>query len=195
MKIRLDKDTHIYTVDGRQLPSVSAIMRPLSEDHYKDVPNKYMLVAQQRGIEIHDAIETYLMFDIMPTVWEDYLKSFKAWMDYTGFELIKTEMMLTNGVYCGTIDLYGRLHGRYVLVDIKTTSTKNTKLLEVQLQAYKDLLVANGYQVDDLYYLGLFKTGYDFSMITGNVEKWRELLSEYEDQSGQHHQTDQENGA
>ena len=183
-RIKLDKETHIYTVDGRQLPSVSAIMRPLSEEYYKDVPNKYMQVARERGIEIHDAIETYLMFDIMPTVWEDYLKSFKSWMNYVGFEVIKTEMMLTNNVYCGTIDLYGEIQSRRVLIDIKTTSKKNTKLLEVQLQAYKELAEYNKIPVDDLYYLGLYKDGYDFSMIQGNETKWRELLAESTNQGG-----------
>ena len=183
-RIKLDKDSHIYTVDGRELPSVSAIMRPLSEEYYKDVPNKYMVVARERGIEIHDAIETFLMFGIMPTVWEDYLMSFKSWMDYVGFEVIKTEMMLTNNIYCGTIDLYGEIQSRRVLIDIKTTAKKNTKLLEVQLQAYKELAEYNKIPVDDTYYLGLFKSGYDFSMVKGNVEKWREMLEEFTHKSG-----------
>ena len=191
-KIILDKN-HIYTVNGVFKPSVSEIMRPLSEDYYSDAfgtTNRKFIHSRlekrrQIGSDVHDGIETYLLFGVYDPSVEEYLTQFKKWIEKEDIEIIRTEQRLTNDIYCGTIDLYvkERKKDKYILVDIKATAKINKPLIEVQLAAYKELLDHNKIKVDETKSLHLRTKGYTYKNVAINIWKWKELLENYEKQT------------
>ena len=56
--LAFDEPTHTYRLNGAILPSVSAIMRPLSQALYKGVDEAALSAAAARGTAVHNAIET-----------------------------------------------------------------------------------------------------------------------------------------
>ena len=50
-------DTHKYTVDGEEVPSVSELTRFLSREVYADAPQYFVEGAAQRGTAVHKATE------------------------------------------------------------------------------------------------------------------------------------------
>lgn len=187
--ITLDEN-HIYRVDGKVLPSVSEVMKPLSDEYYgtalgssdSNFISSRLEKRRLLGSAVHDAIETYILFGIYDPSVEPYMVQFKKWLKEEDIEIVKTEMKLTDNWYCGTIDLYCRERrtGRYVLTDIKVTAKINLPLVEVQLAAYKNLLDVNKYQVDATMSLHLREKGYTYKPVAINIWKWKELLENYE---------------
>ena len=175
---------HIYRLDGVVLPSVSEIMKPLTEAYYSDIDESVMETARIRGSMVHEAIENYIHFGIYDPAAEEYVKHFIAWQEKFKPSIIMTEIMFTNGVYAGTIDMYCMIGGRMVLVDLKVTSKINRELLEVQLAAYKELLLHNGLEVEQTMVLHLKKTGWKYEQIPVNHWKWRELVDAFSKNKG-----------
>lgn len=187
--ITLDEN-HIYRVNGVVKPSVSAIMKPLSDEYYGNalgssdenfiksrLENRRVL-----GTAIHEGIETFLLFGVYDPSVEPYLAQFKKWLKKEDIEVLHTEMKLTDGWYCGTIDLYckERKTNKLVLVDVKATAKINKPLIEVQLAAYKSLLDINGFQVDMTKSLHIREKGYTYKSVAINIWKWKELFESYE---------------
>ena len=52
------EQSHIYQLDGEQLPCVSDLCRFLHREIYKDAPRWQMEAAAERGTAIHAAAET-----------------------------------------------------------------------------------------------------------------------------------------
>lgn len=189
--ITLD-DNHIYRVNGKVKPSVSEIMKPLSDDYYSNAlgttNTKFIhdRLESRRllGSAIHDGIETFILFGVYDPEVEDYLKQFKKWLEKEEIEIIHTEQRLTNDIFCGTLDLYvfEQKTGKYGIVDIKATAKINTTLIEVQLAAYKTLAEDNGMKVDFTKSLHIRKKGYSYKSIAINLHKWMDLLVAYEKQ-------------
>lgn len=184
--LTLDKASHTYTVDGVVKPCVSDIMRPLSDAYYKNaVKYNRMETARNRGVMVHEAIDFYINFGIYAEEAVEWVLIFAQWMVDEGVEIVRNELSLTDGNYCGTIDLLVRKDGKLLLVDIKTTSVINTALLEVQLAGYERLLQANGYVIDGAYVLQLKPPkGYVYQPVSINRAKWKEL---YEKQPNEIH--------
>lgn len=63
-------------------------------------------------------------------------------------KLIEAKMVSSKYGYGGQIDLYGEVDGKNTLVDFKTCKAIYPEMM-FQLAAYKQLLVENGYEVDN----------------------------------------------
>ena len=51
-------DTHRYTVDGEEVPSVSELIRFLTREVYTDTPQAFLDGAALRGTKVHKACES-----------------------------------------------------------------------------------------------------------------------------------------
>lgn len=180
-RIRFQEEPHLYFVDGLELPSVSAIMRPLSEQYYANLNSAVVQNAAERGKAVHRAIEDFEKMGVVPIDPElvNYWKSYVVAKKLHDIKPIDIEKMLTNGVFCGTLDQIALVKGALCIVDLKATSAINTILLEVQLAGYLELARANGYEITQTYVLHLKKDGFKFKAIEPNFPLWNRLKELY----------------
>lgn len=182
-EFRFDKRTHTYRLGKRILPSVSEIMRPITEPSLSKVPPKRLEEARRRGNGVHDAVQSYILFQYIEPEWKDYVDQFIHFLDENHLQVVWNEKPLHNGEYAGTIDLLLKTpKNEYVLVDIKTTYAINW-YVKVQLCAYKRLVEYNGVSVSRCYVLHLKADRYDYRVQKPDHETWERLLNERKNQS------------
>lgn len=157
-------DTHRYTVDGEEVPSVSELIRFLTREVYSDTPQYFMDGAAQRGTLVHHATEALDKYgtvecedDISP-----FVQGYVQFLKDTQPNWEKIEWSVCNGLrYAGTVDRYGELNGKRVVLDIKTTqsiSGMHKLLYGAQLTLYK-MAVELERPVEQLMVLQLKKDG------------------------------------
>ena len=176
--INFDEKEHIYRCNGFIVPSVTQIMKPLSDDEYGGIDEAVMRKAAERGSAVHHAIETRINFgfDDIPSEYAGYLEAFmKFFRDYP-IENPKTESVVYNEIhqYAGSVDLIATIDGKRMLIDYKTTASVLMKLVSVQLAAYKKAAEQGGEQIDGTAVLHLSKDGtYKFIPNDGEREGWQ----------------------
>lgn len=161
--LQFDAELHRYTLDGRQLPSVTEILRPVTEHEYRGVDREVMDRAALLGTAVHKLIE----LDIAGTLDEDalddslrpYLAQWRQFRAQSGFLPIYSEQRVHSMKYgyAGTLDLAGKLNGMPAVVDAKRT-TAVPRSAGPQTAAYRYALaeVFDGdWQVADRYALHL----------------------------------------
>lgn len=157
-----DKEEHRYTLNGEEVPSVSEITRFLSRELYSDVDPLVLEAAAERGTAVHEASEQ-LEKDGKAELPEKYLPYLKAYLSFLkektpNWEAI--EWQVHNGtLYAGTIDRYGMLDGKRVIVDLKTSSTigRGHKVLYTAAQNLYRRAIEEAHPVDAIYILQLKK--------------------------------------
>lgn len=178
--MEFDKRTHTYTIEGRTLPSVSEVMSPLSSKYYEGIPDDKLEIARKRGTEVHEAIDDFLTFGTFNPKYIGYVQNFVSFLERENLKVVFNEHRLTNGMYCGTVDLICvDAFGVYHLVDLKATHKVNHELIRVQLCAYRHLCLQNEIPIAKCHVLLLKSTNYSYSEVTPDEETWRKLLSEY----------------
>ena len=191
--VELNHQDHVYTVNGAVLPSVSEIMRPLTEVYYSGIDPKFMEIARERGIKLHEALDNHITFGTFNQEYKEVIDLFDEFMAKHNYEIYENEWSITNGVYCGTVDLVAvDAFGLYHLIDFKFTNKVNTPLLEVQLAAYDGLLESNDTPVaaNHVMWFKKKKTNngekwvMEFLPIKPNVGTWEGLLSVHKNKGG-----------
>ena len=145
-ELHFDESNHAYTVYGMSLPSVTSIMRPLSDRQYGGINKDTLGNAANRGTQVHQAIEMYLLYgmDDIPEGLEGYYEAFKNWLP--DIPERQSECKLYHQIlrYAGTVDvIYPDDYG-VVIVDFKTTSTGIEMLERVQTEAYARIIDSLG---------------------------------------------------
>ncbi len=160
MRIDFDEERHIYTVDGRQYPSVTDICSPITADHYGAINSAVLEMAARRGTAVHEATQLIDLgaepeddpeIDPYINAYMDFLLDYKPHWEYV--EHIGFCDRLEYG-YCGTVDRAGRVGDEYWVLDIKTTaspSKANYIATCCQTQAYAILLHKDGAKRKILY--------------------------------------------
>ena len=77
-ELTFDEASHTYRLDGLIIPSVTTLMKPLSEAYYGGVDAKVLSNAADRGSAVHSAIDLhcrYGVIDIEPEL-EGYFEAF-----------------------------------------------------------------------------------------------------------------------
>lgn len=122
-----DEAKHEYrTPEGKRLPSVTEILKPLYGD-LRYVKQDLLDYKSVLGQAVHKAIELYTLKTLdMDTLDDQVLPYFEQFLRFcrdTGFVPTETEVRISSKMgYAGTLDLIGLLNCRKVLVDIKTTA-------------------------------------------------------------------------
>jgi hypothetical protein len=162
-ELAFDEAKHIYKLKGIQLPSVTTIMRPLSEALYKGIDESTLNAAADRGTAIHNAIENYVNVGIkdIPSAYIGYFDAFVKWQRDTGAQVIGTECRVYHKIlrYAGTADLFCLINGKLVLIDTKTSATINRMLTGVQLAGYATAYASHGLEVQGKAILHLQQNG------------------------------------
>ena len=154
-------DKHVYELDGVKLPSVSEILRFISREVYSDISQFTLDNAAERGKAVHRACEQILKYKECEITDDNagYIKGFVKFLKDNACDFTLIEKAMAGEDFAGTLDLYGTMNGKNVIVDIKTVSAVNKPLIKAQMNGYKILAEHNGHKVDELYCLQLLKDG------------------------------------
>jgi len=161
--LQFDEKTHVYKVGGEVFPSVTTIMKPLSRSYYDGVSEEMLNNAANRGQIVHNAIEVWNDFQIedIPSELCGYFTAYKDWFEKNNPVLKASEMRMYHPLlrYAGTCDQLCEINGELVLIDYKTSSNVIDMMYGVQLEAYSQMLKAEGINVDKKLVLHLKKDG------------------------------------
>ena len=178
-ELEFDEGSHVYRIGSEVLPSVTTLMKPLSDRAYRTVSEDVLRKAADRGTAVHNAIENWIKYgieDISPKH-RGYFEGFRAWWDKHQPAVIGSELRLYHKLlrYAGTVDLVCRIGDELWIIDYKTTSTLSDMLLRVQLEAYAKALESHGIKVARKGALHLCKDGsWDFpGYDAGDGPAWR----------------------
>lgn len=157
------EDKHRYILEGEEFPSVSELCRFISIEMYRDVPQWRLDEASKRGKSVHKACEILDKYgtadvsdDILPYM-QAYLK-FRKEHD-VNWEKIEYATYNPKLKYAGRIDRYGKIDGKFALLDLKTTYFINKPTALAELNFYSKMMEANNFKVEILYILQLKKEG------------------------------------
>jgi hypothetical protein len=183
-ELKFDDRTHVYTLEKAQIPSVTKIMRPLTESYYGGIDGDVLAAAAKRGTAVHQAIENHLRYGIddIPPEHEGYYQAYKAWWDEKKPQLLETESRVYHRIYryAGTADLTCLVeNGLLFCVDFKTSAQIAEMLVRVQLEAYSRAYDSHGFHYDAKAVVHLQKDG-RWSMKafpSGDLESWEVFCS------------------
>jgi hypothetical protein len=131
-----DKDHHTYMLNGKRLSGVTAIVKWLFPDTYKDIPQSVLDKAAEYGTMVHSKCELYdslgLGDDVAPV--QDYIRLKRE----NGLEALCSEYLVDDGEnIASSIDKVFMPDGdTYPLADIKTTSKVHEENVTLQLSIY-----------------------------------------------------------
>lgn len=180
--LTFEPENHIYELDGVELPSVSEITRFISREIYGEVTQYTLDRAAERGTNVHkltEALDKYGSCEadegLLP-----YLQAYVEFRKNNRIEWSKIEFCTYNPIegYGMTVDRYGTLNGKQILVDIKTSSQIQTVAVTAQLTLYRMGLEEQGFPVDEMYVLHLKKDGkFTFRRVEPNHELAKACLT------------------
>ena len=141
MEIKFDENLHKYTVDGKEVISVTQLLQKHKITPSYDAVDKELLrVASERGTLIHEEVEKWIKEGETGFTEEaEYICEYLEDDAFYGSEII-SEQMVANDVVAGRFDLlYPNGGHKLVLADIKTGNTKHLFGWSWQLSLYKYL--------------------------------------------------------
>ena len=116
-------DSHTYTLDGANVPSVTGIIKEVIGTDYHGATDWHM----QRGSIIHECAaimaEGKRFADVDPRI-AGHVEQLANWYDKRGAEIVTVECpVAVRGPipYAGTLDLLARIDGKMILADWKCT--------------------------------------------------------------------------
>ena len=161
-------ENHTYWLDSEEIPSVTHVLRFLSQDSYKAIDPYVLRSAAERGSRIHAACETYDIYGHLPDPEEDfdiyyYLIAYANFCAKHKPLWVEIETPLTDGETAGTVDRIGKVEGipSFVFVDIKSSVAVDIPSVAAQTYKYKQMYIKDHADFNDglLYYLQLKDTG------------------------------------
>ena len=134
--LNFDPITHVYTLDGVRIPSVTQVLEAAGLIDFGGIPDKVLKAAAQRGTDTHSIIEDFSKGIPIPDqwmypeiqAWEAFCNDFKfesKYQEYRGAdEILKVGY---------TIDQIGffKNTGRTAIVDLKTGVKKISDIIQV----------------------------------------------------------------
>ncbi len=140
-KVVFDEIEHTYTLDGKRLSGVTALLhRQMFQSKYDGIPKEIMEQAAERGNAIHRQIEMYESFG--GSIWDDEVDAYINLKAKNKYKTVATEWLVSDNEHvASSIDVIFENGKDFVLCDIKTTSKLDMEYLSWQLSIYKYLLL------------------------------------------------------
>lgn len=125
--LQFDPARHEYSINGKVLPNVTGITRPLSNG-FDGIPPAVLEFARERGQAVHKAVQFHNENDLdiasLDTTIVPYFEGWLKFLSDTGFKVLGSEQPMYSlpYQYAGTADLWGEITGDLWLPDIKCTA-------------------------------------------------------------------------
>ena len=177
-ELTFDEKKHIYKVNGSYLPSVTTVLKPLSESFYRGIDEGVLNTAAERGTAIHNAIENFVRFEIedIDPAFRGYFDGFLRWWEREKPVSIATERRIYHKYmrYAGTADMPCVIGGKLTCVDFKSSAQVVEMLCRPQLEAYARAFDSFGYKFDQKAIVHLKRDGnYAMEVYKANdTEAW-----------------------
>jgi hypothetical protein len=166
--ITFHEDDHTYWYGLERIPSVSEIMRPITDPYLLGIPEHILEHKRQIGVAVHKACELWDAGLLDEVAWAEqlqecgdtsplgYLEAWKAFSHAERPDWVASERVVFSEEhrYAGTLDRAGAMRDAPVVLDIKTTAQKQPHH-GIQLRLY-DLAYSDGAR---LFALRLAKDG------------------------------------
>lgn len=139
-----DSGKHTYTLSGVRLSGVTAIVKWMFPETYKDIPRSVLEKAAAHGTQVHTKCELYDSLGIgddIPEV-QDYIRL----KEEQGLTTLVSEYLVDDGAHISSsIDKVFEVDGSgcYPLGDLKTTSKVHRDNVTLQLSIYAYLFEKN----------------------------------------------------
>lgn len=137
--ISFNEETHKYTLNGRELISVTQLMKKHGlSPNYIGVSEEVLRAKAERGTLIHKEIEDFNKNGVI-----GFTEEVQQFVDYIQENKIRvqaSELIVYNDIVAGTLDLILADKNRTIIADIKTTSTLHKEAVSWQLSIYAYLL-------------------------------------------------------
>lgn len=151
-ELTFNEEAHIYRLNGHIIPSVTTIMKPLSEALYGGIDENVLNKAANRGTAVHNSIENFVKFGIedVDPAFRGYFNGFLKWWSDCKPEPMGTECRVYHRIlmYAGTADMPCILNQQSICVDFKTSAAINKMLTGIQLEAYAKAYESHGIRFD-----------------------------------------------
>lgn len=141
MRLDFDPDAHRYLLDGRSVPSVTAVLRSTGISVAPPIPEAEMAFALARGSALHAACELLdagtLDEDSVDPAIAGRLDGYRRFREEVLFDRVGSELRVASIVYryAGTLDLVGWIHGELSVVDLKSAASPDAATA-IQTAAY-----------------------------------------------------------
>ena len=154
--VTFDGDTHTYVSaeSGKVIPSVTQIMRPLTDAAYGSIPKDVLSRAAEFGTAVHACTEFLDAGDLdwtsVSPEWIPYVNAYRKFKEGIGIRpnnILYIERRIASERYAGTIDRVFAVLDEIWIVDIKTTSVIHPHV-GVQLAAYEALYLKSTGETD-----------------------------------------------
>lgn len=162
-ELKFIEETHEYFLDGKRLPSVTEIMKFITDRKYDGVTESILDIAKEKGTAVHMSCEVYNKTGYVgiDEEYAGYLDAYMKWIKDNNIDRtkIESEIMTYNKIlkYAGTVDM---IYDKQIIIDLKTCSECDTKTTAVQISAYREALKLRGYDnLKEAYILWLGKDG------------------------------------
>jgi len=151
-------EDHTYWCEGKELISISALIKHFGLTNYDGIPKEILDNASERGTDLHACVSFYLDQTLDEnSVHDDYLSRWKGFKKFAQAHTLETiaqnEIVGSKSLgVAGTLDWRGKLDGRHTIIDWKFTNALQ-KSVRVQLAGYKflyNLKVQPEDQVEDV---------------------------------------------
>ena len=158
-----DPTAHTYTLGDKKLGGVTAIVKWLFPDTYKDIPAHILNVAAEHGSLVHAKCELYDAMGVGDDMEE--VQGYIRLLADAGLKTLESEYLVDDGAaIASSIDKVFEpdADGLYTLGDIKCTSKIHVQNVTLQLSIYAALFEKNnrGKKVGKLYVIWLPKAQY-----------------------------------
>lgn len=122
------EQAHEYFLRGVEVPSVTKILKPITDHEYRFVDRAVMEAASHLGKAVHALINLEIRKeldeDALSEPLRPYLAGWRQFLAQSGFDPILSEQFVYSEryQYAGTLDLFGTLNCKRALVDTKRTA-------------------------------------------------------------------------
>jgi len=140
------EEKHYYKFNGKYIPSVSSIIKPISSSIYGEIDKEILQKAADRGTAVHWAIELLNTTgaEIIENEFAGYFTAYKKFREeHKNLKVIASEIRTMHPTlwYAGTADeIYEDENGNYILTDTKTSVNIEKAILIPQLTGYREAL-------------------------------------------------------
>lgn len=158
-----DPTAHTYTLGDKRLGGVTAIVKWLFPDTYKDIPAHILNAAAEHGSLVHAKCELYDAMGVGDDMEE--VQAYIRLLTDAGLKTLESEYLVDDGAaIASSIDKVFEpdANGLYTLGDIKCTSKIHVQNVTLQLSIYAALFekINRGKKVGKLYVVWLPKAQY-----------------------------------